>query len=109
MEWKSTRLCWRSMIDRCINPHADTYSNYGGGGISVCERWIDFNNFIEDLGFQSEGLQIDRINNNGNYEPGNCRWATTRKEQGRNRGTTILVEFEGATTTNKIMRGEGNK
>lgn len=75
------------MKTRCTNPRADNYSYYGGRGISFCERWKSFENFLHDMGEVPDGLTLDRINNDGNYEPGNCRWAT-RKEQRHNRRDT---------------------
>lgn len=71
-----TYKCWENMIQRCTNPNRDGYENYGGRGISVCERWMVFDNFLEDMGEKPEGLQIDRIDNDGNYEPDNCHWVT---------------------------------
>ena len=72
------------MGDRCHNPKNSRYENYGGRGIKVCDRWLDINNFIEDMypSYQ-ESLTSDRIDVNGNYEPDNCRWATNQV-QGRN-------------------------
>lgn len=67
------------MMQRCYNPKSYFYYRYGGRGISVCDRWHDFDNFIADMGNRPSGLSLDRINNDGNYEPSNCRWAT--KEQ----------------------------
>lgn len=84
---------WRSMIKRCDDPNSNVYHNYGGRGITVCDRWRnDFIAFVRDMGPKpTPKHSIDRINNDGNYEPGNCRWATS-KEQCRNyRGNTLLT------------------
>lgn len=83
MTYTRVHVIWRGLLARCKNPNNPKYKHYGGRGISVCERWNTFENFYEDMGDPSPELSIDRINNDGNYEPGNCRWAT-RSEQRRN-------------------------
>lgn len=71
------RKVWEGMIRRCTNPTHDTYPSYGGRGIKVCDRWLNsFEDFRNDMGPRPEGYQIDRTNNDGNYEPSNCRWVT---------------------------------
>lgn len=81
-------LCWQNMKTRCYNVKSDDYKNYGGRGIKVCDEWHDFRNFYNHVStlphFGELGYTLDRINVNGNYEPGNVRWATA-KEQARNR------------------------
>ena len=82
---------WKKMKSRCSDPNNDGYKDYGGRGITVCDYWMSFKGFWEDMGpTWKEGLSIDRIDVNGNYEPGNCRWATP-KEQGNNRRTNHIV------------------
>jgi hypothetical protein len=83
------------MNRRCNNPNSEEYRYYGAKGILICERWKVFENFREDMGERPEGKTIDRFPDNaGNYEPGNCRWATKR-EQALNRKTTVWVEHKG--------------
>lgn len=87
---------WKEMKQRCDNPKMHAYHSYGGRGITVCERWShSFENFLQDVGRKPSHLHsIDRINNDGNYEPGNVRWAT-KKEQGRNRRSNTHIEHNG--------------
>ncbi len=75
---------WGAMKNRCENTNDDAYPNYGARGIKVCDRWQDFANFLQDMGPRPAGLSLDRINNDGNYEPSNCRWAN-RQQQSANR------------------------
>ena len=93
----STYGSWRSMKTRCFNPNDPAYNSYGGRGITVCERWKkSFKNFLEDMGESSIDLQIDRIDNNGNYNKSNCRW-TTSKTNNRNRRNNRLITYKGET------------
>jgi len=86
---------WTGMKTRCLNINREAHSYYGGRGISVCNRWLIFDNFYADMGDPpSNNHQIDRINNDGNYEPANCRWVLT-DEQNRNKRDTIKIVFNG--------------
>lgn len=88
---------WKNMIDRCFNKKCHAYNNYGGRGISVCDRWLDIKNFVSDLpdGY-FDGAEIDRIDNDGNYEPGNVRWSSQR-ENCDNRRSGRMLSVNGKT------------
>jgi len=88
---------WQAMKTRCYNPRSQDWERYGGRGISVCDRWFhSFENFFLDMGARPEGCSIDRIDNNGNYEPGNCRWACI-KTQAQNKSNNLLLTHNGVT------------
>jgi len=88
---------WRSMMLRC-NPSYRLYKDYGGRGIKICERWHKFENFLEDMGERPPGTTLERIDVNGYYEPGNCRWAT-RLEQGNNKRNNRFIDCFGKRVT----------
>lgn len=81
-----TYKTWKEMRRRCMNKNSTQYQWYGGRGISVCDRWNSYEAFLEDMGERPIGTTIDRINSDGNYEPGNCRWATSKQQAETNSG-----------------------
>lgn len=94
MSYTGTYHSWSSMVKRCTNKKCKDFPSYGGRGISVCERWLKFENFLSDVGVKPKGMSIDRINNDWNYEPGNVRWAN-RKTQNRNTRRNRFVILRG--------------
>lgn len=90
---------WRSMVQRCNNPKVPKYKNYGGRGITVCDKWLKFTGFFEDMGFRPKGLTIERKNNDLGYYKSNCYWATifeqnrNKRIQKRNKTGTIGVSW----------------
>jgi hypothetical protein len=90
---------WIQMLHRCNNPERTKYEYYGGSGITVCRRWLQFENFLADMGARPTPTHtLERKNNKRNYTPGNCRWAT-RKEQAQNRRNSVLLTYKGKTQT----------
>jgi hypothetical protein len=89
----ATYRSWQMMKNRCLNPNADDYARYGGRGITVCRRWMQYDNFVADMGARPTGLTLERKNSNGNYHKQNCRWAT-RAEQSRNRNYCRLTHTQ---------------
>lgn len=88
---------WARIKDRCFNPNSDSYEYYGGRGITVCERWMEFKNFFSDMGHPPTTKHtINRIDNNGNYEPGNCEWST-HSDQMRNTRVNRIFSRNGET------------
>lgn len=83
-----TYRSWDAMRQRCLNPRDPYYSHYGGRGITACDRWRSFENFLADMGERPHNRTLDRIDNDGSYEPTNCRWATPRQQRANQRHST---------------------
>lgn len=92
--YTSTYSSWHNMIERCTNPNASGYSNYGARGITVCEEWMDFTNFLKDMGEKPYGYSIERKNNNMGYCPENCIWSS-QKDQANNKRNNIFIQVNG--------------
>ena len=91
---------WNAMMSRCYHPNNKHYSDYGGRGITVCERWRNVTNFLADMGNPPKGLSLDRIDYHGNYEPSNCRWADDLT-QASNRRSVRKIKYNGREITLK--------
>jgi hypothetical protein len=104
---------WRAMKRRCDDPKFNVYPNYGGRGISICERWRDFNNFLADMGEKpTPDHSIDRIDNDGDYEPGNCRWATRSAQNLNQRPRALAAACRRGhpfTEASTYVDGRGNR
>jgi hypothetical protein len=100
MHGSSEHQCWANMVARCTNPKKSAYADYGARGIKVCERWREFENFIADMGARPPGTSIERLDVNGDYEPGNCVWATDETQANNKRGLRkYLVDGEWLTAS----------
>ena len=82
------------MLQRCTNSNRDNYKHYGGRGITVCDRWLKFENFYADMGDRPEGTSIDRIDVNGNYEPRNCKWSTHKEQCINRRSSKNIIKMQ---------------
>lgn len=99
--WQTpTYNSWSTMIQRCTNPKATDYHRYGGRGILVCDRWVKFVNFLEDMGIRPSNATLDRVDSNENYCKENCRWSEILTQQ-RNKSNTIRVAVLGEQLTFK--------
>lgn len=100
-----TYRSWQGLRARCLDPNDKSYPNYGGRGITVCERWADFANFLADMGLKPRGTSIERVDNDGPYSKGNCCWATPA-EQNKNRRNVrwVVLNGERATLTDWCRR-----
>jgi hypothetical protein len=87
-----TWLSWHSMLDRVTNPNANRYDRYGGRGIRIHSSWFEFANFLADMGERPTGMTLDRIDNDGHYEPGNCRWADVNTQNNNRKYSTACKE-----------------
>lgn len=98
MVYTATYESWSGMLKRCTNSNSDVYRHYGGRGIKVCVRWKKFENFYGDMGDKPKNKSLDRINNNENYTPKNCKWST-QKEQTNNKRNNHRITIKGKTRT----------
>lgn len=93
-----TYSIWLGIRQRCMNPKSRSWIKYGGRGITLCERWMDYLNFLKDMGPRPHGMSIERVDNGGNYDPNNCVWATS-KTQSYNKRNTRKIPLNGRFVT----------
>lgn len=98
---------WGNMKSRCYNKNNIGYHRYGGRGISVCDSWLKFENFFDDMGDVPKGMTLDRIDNNGNYCKKNCKWST-KEEQANNRRTSRIIEYRNKKYTLTQLANKNN-
>jgi len=105
-KYRKEYQCWWGMLDRCLNPQNKVFPHYGGRGISVCKRWMNFDKFFEDMGQRPDNnFSIERVNNDGGYNPSNCKWAT-RAEQAQNTRATKLNPAKVAEIRSRHAAGD---
>lgn len=109
MSQSSTFNIWADMRQRCQNPNDARYEDYGGRGITVCDRWEAFSNFLADMGERPEGLTLDRRDNSGPYEAKNCRWVSIDVQANNKRNNVIVIVNEVAMTVAQAARATGLK
>jgi hypothetical protein len=107
MRKTSTYGIWAGMVQRCKNPNLPSFDAYGGRGILLCDRWRKFENFLADMGERPPGKTLDRIDNDGNYEPGNCRWATDAQQRANKRDSKLVMLDGEIMTTAEALRKIG--
>lgn len=105
---RKTKQCYQDMKQRCLNPKAQQFKNYGARGIKICRRWLEsYENFLADMGEKPNDMTLDRINTNGDYEPSNCRWSTIF-EQNQNKRSCHYLEFNGEIKPLRVFAREFN-
>jgi hypothetical protein len=104
---ESVYTTWTAMLGRCGNENNQNYFRYGGRGIRVCERWLAFENFLADMGERPPGLTLERIDNDGNYEPGNVRWATPKEQANNTRRNHVIQTSRGPLSLTQVAEIAG--